>query len=341
MKNAYYRTYLIVVSLFLIPITSISLTTIAASETAIIAQDIFPGLDDYVKSTTVKINSNVYGGLGVIIGKKNNTYLVLTKSNISQFGNTFEIQTSDGKTYKAKLLSNPTKLNSNVALLEFNSKDDHNVAELNPSAIPAVGQETITIDYDYPTGTLIYTEGIISEVFDDYFNQNNSTTPILNSEKKIEERAVLNTNGELLGFTSPDIRSVTFIYNYLQQLNSEILTKYQLPQSSETLEIPTPLLTGKLKEIETKTQKITVRIDRIIEDDSEDTNSTRGKGSGVIIARKGDTYTVLTARHVLCELENNIDDCKRYNHSIITSDDISHEVDKSTIAPAKAKDLAT
>jgi tetratricopeptide (TPR) repeat protein/S1-C subfamily serine protease len=334
MKNDYCRNYLIVVFLFLIPTSLITLTTVVASETAIIAQDSSQGLYDFVKSTTVKVNSNVNSGLGIIIGKKNDTYLVITKSNIFQFRDTFEIQTTDGNTYKAKLSSDATQLNSNLALLEFNSKDLHNLAILNPSAIPAVGQEAITVGYDVHLGTLISVKGRISEVLDNFFNQNNLT---LNTKKKVEKGAVFNTNGELLGITSSDINSVTSIYNYLQQLNSEILTKYQLPQPSEISGIQTPLLTGRLQEIETKAQKITVRIDRTIGNGSEEANSTIGNGSGVIVARKGNTYTVLTARHVLCK----IDSCTRYNYQIITSNGIAHEVDNSTIAPTEAKDLAT
>ncbi|MGL5941490.1 MAG: tetratricopeptide repeat protein [Waterburya sp.] len=348
MKNTYYRTYLIVISLFLIPITLIALTSIAASESTIIAQDISPrlSLSDLVKSNTVKINSNVNDGWGIIIGKKNDTYIVLSKSNIFQVGQTFEIQTSDGKTYEAILTSNATKLNSNVALIEFNSKDSHNIAELNPSAIPVVGQKIITVGYNYRTRKLITTKGEISQLLDNFASQNNSIISSINTEKKIEEGAVFNTDGELLGITNQGIESFTYIGNFLQQLNPKISTNYQLPQFGDTLEIQTPLLTGKSKEIETKAHKITVRINSIIANDSEDINSnstsTRNNdGSGVIVARKGNTYTVVTARHVLCGLENNINDCSYYKHTIITFDGVSHEIDNSTIAPAEAKDLAT
>ncbi|MFM6877067.1 MAG: trypsin-like peptidase domain-containing protein, partial [Microcystis panniformis] len=83
-----------------------------------------------------------------------------------------------------------------------------------------------------------------------------------------------------------------------------------------------------------KAKGFTVRID----------STSGGNGSGVIIAKKGNIYTVLTADHVLCEKEESQDaaskPCPDHTYTVVTSDGKTRKIDKSTIIRQEGVDLA-
>jgi S1-C subfamily serine protease len=76
------KSYLpIIVSLFLVSPSWMPLVN--ASETEIIAQNINPYIKNNIaREISVKITSAENGGSGVIIGKQDNTYLVLTNNHV-------------------------------------------------------------------------------------------------------------------------------------------------------------------------------------------------------------------------------------------------------------------
>ncbi len=74
----------------------------------------------------------------------------------------------------------------------------------------------------------------------------------------------------------------------------------------------------------------TVRID----------SSSKANGSGIIIAKKANTYTVLTAAHVLCEREDATKPYGGFNYEIIAPDENKYPVDKSSIKIEEGVDLA-
>ncbi|MHC5916980.1 MAG: S1 family peptidase [Nostoc sp.] len=70
-------------------------------------------------------------------------------------------------------------------------------------------------------------------------------------------------------------------------------------------------------------------------------DSTSGaNGSGVIIAKDGDTYTVLTASHVVCEKKEDKQPCGDYKYQILAPDGKQYPVEKSTIKIESGVDLA-
>jgi tetratricopeptide (TPR) repeat protein len=79
-------------------------------------------------------------------------------------------------------------------------------------------------------------------------------------------------------------------------------------------------LSGIAKTIQDKAKQFTVRIDY-----------PDGNGSGVIVAKNGETYYVLTAKHVVEQQEE---------YQIVTSDDKEHQVEPNNIKTLEGADLA-
>jgi tetratricopeptide (TPR) repeat protein len=79
-------------------------------------------------------------------------------------------------------------------------------------------------------------------------------------------------------------------------------------------------LTGIAKTIQDKAKQFTVRIDY-----------PDGNGSGIIMAKNGETYYVLTAKHVVEQQEE---------YQIVTPDDKKHQVEPNNIKTLKGADLA-
>ncbi|MCH4905504.1 hypothetical protein GSN00_14280 [Cylindrospermopsis raciborskii CHAB3438] len=71
-------------------------------------------------------------------------------------------------------------------------------------------------------------------------------------------------------------------------------------------------------------------------------------GSGVIIAREGNTYTVLTSAHVVCKIpqkisssKNNKNTCTKENYTVIAASGREYPLDNSSIKLGEGVDLAT
>ncbi|MFO5493387.1 MAG: tetratricopeptide repeat-containing serine protease family protein, partial [Cuspidothrix sp.] len=120
------------------------------------------------------------------------------------------------------------------------------------------------------------------------------------------------------------------IKTVLAQVKPEILTAYNLPIPDIKQQIAEVPLTGWLGELEAKAKQITVRID----------SSSGDNGSGVIIAKQGDIYTVLTAAHVVCKPPDKVGPCEPNTYKILTVNGKQYPVEPSTIKLEEGVDLA-
>ncbi|MFM6897094.1 MAG: serine protease, partial [Microcystis panniformis] len=122
------------------------------------------------------------------------------------------------------------------------------------------------------------------------------------------------------------------LHTLLTYIRPEILSAYNLPLPQVNPDIETTAYTGYIAQLETKAKGFTVRID----------SSSTANGSGVIIAQKGNIYTVLTADHVLCEKEKSQDaaskPCLNFTYTVVTSDGKTRNIEKSTIIRQKGVD---
>ncbi|OBQ33400.1 MAG: hypothetical protein AN487_20465, partial [Anabaena sp. CRKS33] len=120
------------------------------------------------------------------------------------------------------------------------------------------------------------------------------------------------------------------IKTVLAQVRPEVLTAYNLPIPDIKQQIAEVPLTGWLGELEAKAKQITVRID----------SSSGANGSGIIIAKQGDIYTVLTAAHVVCKPPDKPGKCEPNTYKILTVNGKQYPVEPSTIKLEEGVDLA-
>ncbi len=328
-----------------------------ASATELIAVEIAPELKSYAKSISVKIDSNNNGGSGVIIGKQDNLYLVITNQHVVQGGDSFTIQTADGTTHAAEIVSNPITSDDDIALLTFNSDNNYQVTNLNSAATGRTEQKILAVGYSVETGEFKIEEGTINRIPNQPFKEGYQIGYNSNIVSGMSGGAILNVFGDLIGIngrsafpilntgyeyqdgTIPSaeeieqLRQLSWglsLHRLLTQVNPEIITAYNLPLPETVANIGKTQLTGWLAELEAKAQQITVRID----------SSSGINGSGIIVAKEGNTYGVLTADHVICEKDRETRKCIDYDYEIVAPDGNKYSVKSKTIRRQEGVDLA-
>ena len=323
-----------------------------------IAQEINPYIKDKIApQISVRITSPENGGSGVIIARSDNKYLVLTNRHVLRSQTEFTINTHDGESYQATEVENAIDTDDDLALLQFESDKDYQSATINTAAVPKAEQTILAVGYSAETGELMTETGKIERVPDKTLEEGYSIGYTSNIVQGMSGGAIINIDGEVIGIngkssfpiinsgydredgTKPtreeieQYRKLSWgigINRLLAHVDREIITAYNLPLPETTDSIKTPLPAGWLREVEAKAKQITVRID----------SSSGANGSGVFIEKEGNTYTVLTADHVLCEQDDERQ-CIGYDYEIVTPDGNKHTLDASTVKAEAGVDLAT
>ena len=323
-----------------------------------IAQEINPYIKDKIApQISVRITSPENGGSGVIIARSDNKYLVLTNRHVLRSQTEFTINTHDGESYQATEVENAIDTDDDLALLQFESDKDYQSATINTAAVPKAEQTILAVGYSAETGELMTETGKIERVPDKTLEEGYSIGYTSNIVQGMSGGAIINIDGEVIGIngkssfpiinsgydredgTKPtreeieQYRKLSWgigINRLLAHVDREIITAYNLPLPETTDSIETPQPPGWLGDLEAKAKQITVRID----------SSSGANGSGVIIAKEGNTYTVLTADHVLCEKDDDYK-CIDYTYEIVTPDGEKHTLDASTVKAEAGVDLAT
>ncbi|WP_310489962.1 tetratricopeptide repeat-containing serine protease family protein, partial [Chamaesiphon sp. VAR_69_metabat_338] len=313
------------------------------------------------------VAENNNGGSGVLIGKKaakgapgSTTYLLLTNKHVIGRSTKFQIQTADGKQHTAQLVPN-TQINPkyDVALLQFTSTRKYQLADLQYDTGTAIAttRQIYSAGFPFDSAQLRFTTGQVSQLSDVPLDDGTQIGYVTDKgEKNIRQGmsggpvlAISGGKAVVVGINTigaaPLLPSYTYfdgtkpnpkraaeytkanwgipIYNVLSQLNPDILYQYDnLPKVQRQV---TP--TGYMAQLNRQTRQQTVRIE-----------ANGGNGSGVIVAKQGSTYYVLTAKHVVFDLYKT----KQLYTDIKT---ITHEQESYTIQPtditlAEGLDLA-
>ena len=348
------KPFPLLLSLLLLPVVPVKALS-PFSAPAIVAED-SPNaqIERSIRQVTVKITSEINRGSGIIIGKKGSIYLVLTNAHVTRGATTLQIQTHDGQTRTASIAPNSLLEDKDLALVEFSDTRNYPIAKI--SAIPLEAGLDITVTgYSAETGQYTTDNGKIEQTSDRPLQEGysvgysgevvqgmsgggiffedeligingRSAYPILSNY--IYEDGTKPTDAEI-----QQMRAVNWgisINTLLTYIRPEILTAYQLPLPKSSPGIENPTYTGYIAQLETKAKGFTVRID----------SSSKANGSGVIIAREGKTYTVLTADHVLCEKISEEKTCADYTYTLTTSDGKTLPLDRKTIIRQEGVDLA-
>ncbi len=297
---------------------------------------------------TVRITSPTGGGSGVLIAQKGSTYLVLTNRHVTGRNTQFQIQTPDGQKHTAKPVSNSGfDPKYDIALLQFTSSKKYQLANLENGSTLSEERAVYSVGYPFDSNKTRISIGKVTQLSDVPLDDGTQIGYTINSDSQQIKQGmsggpIIDGRGVLIGIntigSNPILPSYTYfdgskpnpkraaryqqanwgvpIYNFLTQLDSNILYGYaNFPKVQRQV---TP--TGYLAKLNRETRQKTVRI----EAESEN-------GSGVIIAKQGSTYYVLTAKHVV---EN------KPNISITTNDQEAHQIQPSNITLADGLDLA-
>ena len=331
-----------------------------ASETQQAAAEVIeiePELKDYARGISVKIHSKSNGGSGVMIGKQENKYLVITNNHVISGSQDLTIQTADGQTHQADIVNNPITSDDDIALLTFSSNNNYQVANLNSAATGKAEQQILAVGYSAETGELVFREGTIARIPHQPLKEGYQIGYTSDIVSGMSGGAILNIFGDLIGINGISafpILSTAYEYedgttppkdqieryrqlswglslnHLLSQLNPDIITAYSLPLPETVAETENTELTGWLAELETTAKQITVRID----------SSSGANGSGIIVAKEGNTYAVLTADHVICEKDDKTRKCIDYTYERVAPDGKKYPLDSSTFRRQEGVDLA-
>ncbi|OBQ12446.1 MAG: hypothetical protein AN482_06745, partial [Anabaena sp. LE011-02] len=315
-------------------------------------------LQNIAKQITVRVIGDNNGGSGTMFAKKGKSYLVVTNSHVLLGVNKMQIKTPDGKTYSAQILPNTNFGNLDLAVLQFTSNQIYCLPKEIASFDINKDTEVLAAGYSSSKGEIAFRTGKVQQIISQpSLKEGYEIGYSSDIEQGMSGGAIIDSRGYLLGINGKsaypvlnsgyvyadgkrptdteikELRKLSWgipITTVLAQVKQEILTAYSLPIPDIKWGITPVPLTGWLGELEQKAKQITVRID----------SSSGANGSGVIIAKEGDIYTVLTAAHVLCERENATKPCGGFNYQILAPNGKQYAVEKSSIKLEEGVDLA-
>ncbi|MGK7896733.1 MAG: tetratricopeptide repeat-containing serine protease family protein [Xenococcus sp. (in: cyanobacteria)] len=325
----------------------------------IIAQIDDPQLLEFATNITVKVTTDRTSGSGVIFGKNNNTYLVLSSGHVIRDSKSITIRTVDGLIHQASLI--PIDKDLDLALLEFTSENTYEIASLNYNYFPRIEEKILAVGYSSETGELVNINGQITQIPEkklklgyqigftgDLVPGMSGGAVVIADEyggdligiNGIGTYPILNTGYTYQDGINPSpteiesMREVSWgipIYTLLKQIDTQIMTAYNIDPPSTVAEIENIPLTGWLGELEQKARAVTVRIDN--------TNGLNN-GSGIIVAREDNVYAVLTVDHIICEQVDAQNHCKDFTYEIVAPNGQRYPIERNDIKRVKGVDLA-
>ena len=299
-------------------------------------------LQTLASQITVKVIGDRNDGSGTLIGKQGNNYLVVTNSHVMTGVSSIKLQTSDGKTYSAQVLPQKNFKKSDLFLLKFQTNQSYCLPDISATT-PDIDTPLLAAGFSESTGKIIFSEGKVKKTAN--LKEGYEIGYSSNIEQGMSGGAILNSMGQLVGINGKsaypildsgyvykngsrpgeseirEMRKLSWgipISTMLAQVNQDTLTAYKLPLPATGPNVPEEALTGWLGNLEQKAKQFTVRID----------SSSNSNGSGIIIAKEGNTYTVLTSAHVLCESKNAQPPCPSYSYEILAPDGKKYPVNK-------------
>ncbi|MEH2324261.1 MAG: tetratricopeptide repeat protein [Nostoc sp.] len=298
------------------------------------------------QAVSVKVLSNNKGGSGVLISKQGQTYTIITNAHVISNKGTYRIQTPDGKTYTATVINQGNSLKGNdLAVLQFQSQAKYQIIPLASNSNLAENQEVFAAGFPDDSKEIVVTNGKISLL---------SKQPLVGGyqigytneiRQGMSGGSLLNQSGQLIGINgllNNAILNEAYFYQngskpsaeQLQQLRQlsfavpiQTLAKVAPnlaiipPEWRNQQQLTRPAGNTFVDKVDSIAQQITVRID----------SQNSGNGSGVIIAKQGDTYYVVTALHVVKNPDT---------YQIIAPDGKQYVVQQSNIFKSEGLDAA-
>ncbi|NET45440.1 tetratricopeptide repeat-containing serine protease family protein [Okeania sp. SIO2B3] len=310
-----------------------------------------PSLTDIreqAKLITTKIYSKDSGGSGVIIARQNNTYTILTNQHVLSQDSDFQYQVKmpDGEIYDAEVVRNISFAEDDIALLEVRSEKDYPTANIAPKNSPISPKDTVyATGFPYDKEEVIANEGKIIQQLSKSFEGGYQVGYTNDIQKGMSGGPVLNKRGELIainGILAYPLFGKKYIFDdgiTPTEAEQELMQKssWSIPIHTVVSQAPDMFPPGVVRENNALARQILVFIDDI--DDVDEENKRDSNGSGVIIARDGNTYTVLTSAHTFTGKRSSEyinQDPTQFSiptktYEILTADGKCHSIDRKSI----------
>ena len=313
-------------------------------------------VENIARNITVQIKVGQDKGSGILVNKDNNTYTVITNAGVTDRGDSYTIVTSEGIEHQATLVNSNTD-KSDLAVLEFNSNNTYSVATIGNSNSITEGEAVIAAGFPENKNDISITNGTITHVTEKPLNKGYSIGFNNETVQGMSGGVLLNSNGEVIAVLGKGNAILDTAYNYsdgtlptAEQIEQYRQYSFSIPIANIALispqlaalipdntnqpgiaqqpkATPTPKQTeykGIVKTVDDIAQQITVRIA---------TAELDSYGSGVIIAKDGNTYYVATVAHNFPEGAIN-------SYQVVTNDGESHQLDLNTVKKSDAYDFA-
>jgi len=286
------------------------------------------------ESITVRVIVEHDRGSGTLIRKDGQVYTVLTNDHVVSPGEPHQIRTPDGMLYPVKIVVKVPKHGYDMAILEFEADADYEVATL-ASSPGRVNQPVFAAGFPYDARDLLFTKGQIS-MFPSQALQEGYQIGYTNAvQQGMSGGPVLNGSGQLIGINGKSAYPILLdLYQFADGSypSDEVRKKMhglswgvpigRLAEVDPSFKqvLPRPELTGVAAQVNDVARQITVRIEE-----------PEANGSGAIVARRGKTYYVLTADHVVKD-EN--------KYEVVAPDGKRYPVDYGKVQRLEGVDLA-
>ncbi|NER51591.1 MAG: serine protease [Symploca sp. SIO1B1] len=276
-------------------------------------------LHQIAKSITVRVFSgNDDVGSGTLVGKQQQVYQVLTNAHVVTSDEAYRIQTPDGRIYPANLVENVDFGKTDLALLEFQSNGNYAIASLGRASALALNELVFAAGFPYNSEKLVVNQGQFTQWedqslvggyqmgYNNNIQQGMSGGPVLNPQGEVVAinslgaYPILNNaykyeNGEQPDpFALEDLRKSNWgitIETFIALVPGFDYSCVNLSQPSVDDSLSPQSLPPVVAKNYQKIREVTVLLDAPGKQD----------GSGVIIGKEGNTYTVLTAEHVVSQ----------------------------------------
>ncbi|HYX13334.1 MAG TPA: tetratricopeptide repeat protein [Nostoc sp.] len=300
-------------------------------------------LKQLARSITVKILSGENGGSGILLRKDSQVYTVITNRHVLESGKPVQIQTEDGKIHPAKLVKGVNFQGKDLALLEFRANTNYTLAPLGNLSTIAVNEPIYAAGFPFEANPSPQSEGFVFKtgqvllVPKRAFKEGYQIGYSNEIEKGMSGGPILNRRGQVIGINgihayplwgnpyiyedgsqpTEALRDLMSSYSWgipiqtFARLAPQYTSKESLPAANAPSTSSLPPIANEVNNI---AQEITVRIDV--------PTLRECSGSGVIIGKEGNTYSVLTAEHVVRGSQK----CDRTVLEVITPDGKQYQV---------------
>jgi tetratricopeptide (TPR) repeat protein/S1-C subfamily serine protease len=276
-------------------------------------------LQKLARSITVGIVSGEKGGSGIILQKEGDLYTVLTSQHVLDSEKTHIIYTPDGQSYPAVLAKGVDYNYQDLVLLQFRANKYYTVAPIGNSLTLKEGDEVFSAGFPVEINSsalqkLVLRTGRVSLLLGRPLKGGYRVGYTNEVDKGMSGGPILNSTGRVVGINGIHAQPLwgdPYIYEDGSQPNDALrdrMRKSSWGVPIETLArleppvIPPEVLQNQPTNTRVTTKSIppaTTLVDNIAKEITVQIAWENSHGSGVIVAKEGNKYYVLTAGHVV------------------------------------------